>query len=309
MTIEYLRYFMAACECGSIQSASKKLFISAQGIGKGIQRLESSLGVKLLERTQTGVVPTEFGKLYYKQALAVEREINKLDALVDEHKKQEKRCIRIGTLGRQKFFYGVDICCRAYMKEHPDTHLEISSEIFSSASELLEAVRNGSIDVGWMFHWREHDDLQYFNVSDYSPLFLLISADHPLAEQASVEWKDLSSLRYVTAGENDPFSGLVKTVSLSHGFDPDIALYTTENNLVASMVDSNSAAILLRGSYYKAIMQFCTNARIIPVEPRFEIANSLFIKKRSGMSPDVRNYIDYMVSYFRNIMGLGTKFE
>ena len=186
MTLEYLRYFIAACEYGSIQSASKQLFVSAQGIGKGIQRLETLLGVKLLERTQTGVVPTEVGKLYYEQALVVEREVKKLDAIAEEHRNQQKQRLRIGMLGRQKFFYGVDICKRAYMEEHPNANIELSSEIFSSSTELLEAVREGKVDVGWMFHWREHPDLKYLYVSDYSPLLLLISADHPLSGKESV---------------------------------------------------------------------------------------------------------------------------
>ena len=75
MNIDYLRYFISACESGSIQSASKQLFVSAQGMGKGIQRLEESLGLRLLERTQSGAVPTEFGKLYYDQAKIVEKEM------------------------------------------------------------------------------------------------------------------------------------------------------------------------------------------------------------------------------------------
>ena len=309
MTLEYLRYFVAACDCGSIQSASKQLFISAQGIGKGIQRLESSLGVKLLERTQTGVVPTEVGKLYYQQALVVEREIKKLDAIAEEHRNQEKQRLRIGMLGRQKFFYGVDICRRAYMKEHPNANIELSSEIFSSSTELLDAVREGKVDVGWMFHWREHPDLKYLYVSDYSPLLLLISADHPLSMKESVSWDELSSLRYVTAGETDPFSSMMKAVSIDHGFTPDVALYTTENNLIANMVDSNAAAILLRRDYYKAVMKFCSNARAVPVEPEFNVANSLFIKKNSGMSREIRDYVDYMISYFRDTMGIGVKYE
>ena len=309
MNIEYLRYFIAACELGSIQCASRQLFVSAQGIGKGIQRLEDSLGVKLLERTQLGVVPTDFGKAYYEQAKIVERELSKLDALANEYKMKKKRRIRIGTLGKQKFFYGVNACVEAYMKEYPDTSLELSSEIFSSSAELFDSIRSGRIDIGWMFHWQEYEDLSYYYISDYSPLLLLISADNPIAGKEHVTWDELSTLRYVTAGESDPFSGLMRRLSLDHGFEPDIALYTTENNVIASMVDNNAAAILLRKNYYKAIMQFCRNAAVIPVEPKIEIANSLIVSKRQKKNPDTMDFLEYMVKYLRDTMGLGATYE
>jgi len=309
MNLEYLRYFIAACEHGSIQCASRNLFVSAQGIGKGIQRLEDSLGVKLLERTQQGVVPTDFGKAYYEQAKVVEQELQKLDTLATEYRLKKKHRICIGTLGKQKFFYGVNACVEAYMKEYPDTSLELSSEMFSSSTELFDSIRSGKIDIGWMFHWQEYEDLNYYYISDYSPLLLLISTDNPIAKKESVAWDKLSTLRYVTAGESDPFSGLIRKLSLDHGFEPDIALYTTENNVIASMVDNNAAAILLRRNYYKAIMQFCRNAAVVPVDPKTEIANSLIVSKRQKENPDTMVFLEYMVKYLRDTMGLCATYE
>lgn len=309
MNIDYLRYFISACECGSIQSASKQLFVSAQGMGKGIQRLEESMGFKLLERTQSGAIPTEFGRLYYEQAKIVEKEIQKLDSLVSDYKLTQHKRIRIGTLDKQKFFYGVDSCVRAYKKEFPDTTLEISAKVFDSSTELFDSIRTGEIDVGWLFHWREYDDLSYFYISDYSPLMLVLSSDHDLSQRESVNWEDLHNLRFVAPSEKDPFTNLVKALCADRGFSPEFAMYTTENNLIANMIDRNAAAILLRKNYYRAIMQFCRNATFVPIEPKVEVANSLIISKKNRRNAALMDFVSYMLSYFRYTMGLGSPIE
>lgn len=271
--------------------------------------MEEELGLKLLERTQSGAVPTEFGKLYYEQAKIVEKEIQKLNSLVSDYKLTQNKRIRIGTLDKQKFFYGVDACVKAYKKEFPDTTLEISAKVFDSSAELFDSIRNGEVDIGWLFHWREYDDLSYFYISDYSPLILLLSSDHELACREYAGWSDMASLRFVAPGEKDPFTNLVKVLFTEHGCTPDFAMYTTENNLIANMVDNNAATILLRKNYYRAIMQFCRNATFVPIEPKVEVANSLIISKKNRRNAALMDFVSYMLSYFRYTMGLGTPIE
>ncbi|MCC8080206.1 MAG: LysR family transcriptional regulator [Oscillospiraceae bacterium] len=301
MTFNHLSYFIAVCDHGSIQSASKELFVSPQGIGKAIQQLESTLGVTLLKRTQTGVVPTQFGWQFYKQAKCVEHEMQKLYSLTDEYKLMKKTKIKIGILGHQKFFYGINSCIGAFMRENPDTVMELSAQIFDNSDKLIGSVHIGEMDVGWMFHWRDCPEFKYYSISDYSPIQVLISREHPLASKTTVTWGDCSELRYVTAGEEDPFSDLIKDLSISHGFTPSIEIYTTENNLIAQMIDNGAVAIMVRQCYYMAIKKFCRNAVVLPLEPELKIANSLFIKKENYKNRELCTFMEYMQNYFRTM--------
>ena len=52
LSCDYIRYFLAACDCGSIQSASKKLYLSSQGLGAGIQRLENEKETEVTENIE-----------------------------------------------------------------------------------------------------------------------------------------------------------------------------------------------------------------------------------------------------------------
>lgn len=71
-----LLYMVTAIEQGSLSKAAKKLSISQPALTKSMDRLESDLGMRLLERTPTGIVPTALGELLYSHAKHIRDEID-----------------------------------------------------------------------------------------------------------------------------------------------------------------------------------------------------------------------------------------
>lgn len=303
MTTEYLKYFIAACDCGSIQEASKKLFISSQGLGQGIQKLERSLGVQLLNRTQYGVKPTEFGEEFYRQARVICTEIRKLELSVEEYKLRRTNNLTVGVIGKSNYGSGILACAKAYAQDFPESNQNVLLRTFSDGLELLDQLRGGSIDIGLLFHTRRFQDIKYYTISYYSRLMLLICADHPLAKQDSVSMEQLKDLRYVAAGENDPFTSLVGKLCLDAGFQPNNIFFSTENNAIASLIDHDAASILLRENYYSVITHFTKNTKVIPVVPEIHIANS-FVTNKNSETPQLRKFIQYMIDYFGNVIGV-----
>lgn len=304
MTSEYLRYFIEVCNSGSIQGASKKLLVSPQGIGQGLQRLEKTVGLKLLERTQTGVMPTEFGRIYYEQACIADRELQKLDELAGEYRHKEVQTVTVGTLGKNKLLNELQKCVDGYKREHPESPLELNVVTMQNSTALLDGVRSGEVDVGWMFNFRKFDGFRYYTISDASRVVLLISKDNPLAAKKTVNWNQLRELRYVTAGEDDPFSDLMRFLCEKHGFAQRIAAFSTDNAEIAGMIDSGAAAMLLRECYLGLIQNLCKNAVSIPLDNDLFVSNTLFIRSDRAETGELGQLLDYMVSYSRNIMGM-----
>ncbi len=81
--------------------------------------------------------------------------------------------------------------------------------------------------------------------------------------------------------------------------------YTTENNLIASLVDNDVAAIVLRDSYHSVIKQFCKNAVALPITPEVQIASSLFVGRNRKYNNAVMQFREYMVHYLRDVLRLG----
>ncbi|AOY92608.1 LysR family transcriptional regulator [Cupriavidus sp. USMAA2-4] len=68
MELRQLRYFVQVVELGSMGQAAQKLGVVTSALSQQISRLESELSTRLLQRTSTGVVPTDAGLAFWRQA-------------------------------------------------------------------------------------------------------------------------------------------------------------------------------------------------------------------------------------------------
>ena len=68
MELRQLRYFVKICEVRSLGRAAIDLGVVTSALSQQITRLETELGAKLLQRSSTGVVPTEAGIAFLQQA-------------------------------------------------------------------------------------------------------------------------------------------------------------------------------------------------------------------------------------------------
>ena len=71
-----LLYLASVIEHGSFKRAAKHLLISQPALSASMDRLEESVGGKLLERGPAGVTPTALGELVYSHARLIRDEID-----------------------------------------------------------------------------------------------------------------------------------------------------------------------------------------------------------------------------------------
>src|SRR5690606_41250237 len=68
MKIRQLVYFVRTVELGSMGKAANELGMATSALSQQISRLESGLATRLLQRSATGVVPTDAGIAFFRQA-------------------------------------------------------------------------------------------------------------------------------------------------------------------------------------------------------------------------------------------------
>lgn len=85
MDLQQMQYFIEICNTGSFTKASKKKFISQQGISSSIKRLEKELGCDLFYRKQNGLVLTKHGE-YFK--IEVEEILKRVNCIYNYFGKQ-----------------------------------------------------------------------------------------------------------------------------------------------------------------------------------------------------------------------------
>lgn len=76
MRLNQIRYFAAVYEEGSITLAAKRENATQSGISMQIKDMETRLGVRLFDRTSSGVKPTLPGEQFYLHATRILRELS-----------------------------------------------------------------------------------------------------------------------------------------------------------------------------------------------------------------------------------------
>ena len=73
MELRQLRYLVRVIELGSISRAALDMELVQSALSQQISRLESELCTRLLQRSPKGVIPTEAGLAFFREAQLVLR--------------------------------------------------------------------------------------------------------------------------------------------------------------------------------------------------------------------------------------------
>lgn len=86
MKIEQLKMLKAVIQEGSMQGAANKLYKTQPAISKGLQQLESALGVDVLDRSGYKIKLTQQGELLYQKALMLLEQNDQLNQMAKHFK-------------------------------------------------------------------------------------------------------------------------------------------------------------------------------------------------------------------------------
>jgi DNA-binding transcriptional LysR family regulator len=93
--LESDRMFVAVMETGSFTGAAERIGTSSGQASKLVSRLESELGVRLLNRTTRSVSPTEAGRAYFERLRPLLDEFADLDASVRDASRAPRGRLRL----------------------------------------------------------------------------------------------------------------------------------------------------------------------------------------------------------------------
>lgn len=79
MNLTELKYIVAIARYGSVNAAAKEVYVAQPNLSKAIKNLEAEFGIRLFERSSTGMAPTEEGQSFIVQAKKILEEIEKLN--------------------------------------------------------------------------------------------------------------------------------------------------------------------------------------------------------------------------------------
>lgn len=196
-----LRYFVAACETGSLTRAADSEHITVSAISKRLAQLESDLGVELFERGRRGVLATPAGQTLLDHARSVLLSAGRIA--------DDMAAFSRGLRGKVHLLASISAIAQslpddvaAFMQDPAHAHLQVDIEEAGS-HEIVQRVREGSARLGVVW---DALNLEGLEVRPYrvDHLAAVVHPDHPLAAQASctfaetIAWEQVS-LRHASA--------------------------------------------------------------------------------------------------------------
>ncbi|WP_108649593.1 LysR family transcriptional regulator [Dongshaea marina] len=145
--INLMTAFRAVAEEKSFKKAAEKLSVSTAIISRYISQLETSLEIRLINRSARAISLTEEGKIYYDKSLSILKDIDNLNTLFQEKKKLPSGKIRLTTssLFLEKLITE-EIC--SFLDKHPQIDIDITTDnklvnLIESGVDL--AIRSGKL--------------------------------------------------------------------------------------------------------------------------------------------------------------------
>lgn len=228
MDTKTLRYFCACYETGSLNKASERFYISPQGMGKNINRLEDELGVVLFRRSAAGLVPTRSGDYLYKHSKEM---LYRLQDLEIEMKRMDfsRHSRRVG------FACGVIRALQAVPSLQSLNRELIGSEAVEWTEDFNQNIKDlllgGKIDTAYVIdHFRspmvcEHKIFE-------TRLSAVVYRGHPLYENEVLSFEDLQNQKLITLNEKFSIFNSIVTKCQELGFVPQISIRTMESSLI-----------------------------------------------------------------------------
>ena len=142
IALRQIRAVIAVCEEGSFTRAAVRENSTQSGISQHVATVERSLGVKLFERSVSGVKPTPAGWRYYKRCLDAVSQIASANDEVRAFAARVSGDLRVGlipTVTRAVLAPALE----NFVRRYPDVRMHI---VEGYSATLTEMVQNGDLD-------------------------------------------------------------------------------------------------------------------------------------------------------------------
>ena len=192
-------------ECGSVSAAAKRLYAAQPNVRKALKNLEEEYHLRNLERSSTGMIPTEQGRHFIEQAERVLREVDRLDRSVQE---EQERCAELRVMiphATYASYAAVDFLQQAARSEQLRVHIRESGAIEALDFVLRQGyhialLRYAAEDEAYYLRYCPRHGLRQEPIMEFSYL-LLTSQDSPLARRQVRELDELNDYIEVLHGD------------------------------------------------------------------------------------------------------------
>jgi DNA-binding transcriptional LysR family regulator len=209
MSLRQYEYALAVAEEGSVTAAAELLRVAQPSVSQQIRGLERELGVKLFDRTPTGLVPTMVGRAFLREAEVAVSASPRAGA--DELVGELVVAVQMGFGTRQ-----LPGALGALRRRFPRLEVTVFEE--PSSAELERLCRRGVLDLALMAACeRSPADAHHLGDEEF---VVVLGAGHRLLAADRVELRELEGEPWVRFDRDSALDGVLLAVLRDNELTP-----------------------------------------------------------------------------------------
>ena len=214
MDLKTLKTFQLIVAHGSFNRAAEELNYAQSTVTMQIQKLESDLGIQLIERGKK-LQLTEAGRLFHEQSLHIVKDFERLQSRLSDLQLGEAGHIRLGVT-EPSASYRLPALLASFLSLFPKIRLSVD---IASTADLCERLLQGEIDIALCSAPDVGAEL-YFEPLYREDFVLLMPEQHPLARQTVIVPEDIRGHRLLITSASCPYRRKLEITLQESGGSP-----------------------------------------------------------------------------------------
>jgi DNA-binding transcriptional LysR family regulator len=241
MDLNQLRTFAAVAELGHLTRAAERLHLSQPAVSGQLKALEAELGLRLFERSRSGMVLTSVGRELLADA-------QRVLATAEELKRKALRLagalsgrLRLATVSDPDSIRLGDLTATT-IATYPQVELELHHEVSGAA---LEGVRDGRFDVSFFYGDKPGAEFKALRLREFVYCVTAPAAWHDRIETA--DWAEIAALPWILTPAISTHNRLVTRLFEQQGVTPpERRVEADQESVIESLVISGVGLSLMR---------------------------------------------------------------
>ena len=230
MNLRTLWIFVEVVRQGGFSQAAATVSLTQSAVSKAVRTLEEELGLPLLNRLGHCIELTPAGEIAYRRAQTMLAERQDLLVELDELNGLQRGVLRIGIppVGSGVVFAAM---FAAYRSRYPDIEIALLEH---GGQKLNQCLHDGEIDVAAILA-PVHADFDFQEVR-VEPLVALMSASHPLAGSARVDFTQLATTPFILFEGGFALNRIILDACARKGVQPKITARSAQIDFIVDLV-------------------------------------------------------------------------
>ena len=195
MTLQQLRYVIEIVNCGSMNAAAEKLYVTQPSLSNAVKELEKELGIEIFLRSNRGISLSAEGAEF----LGYARQVVEQAELLEQRYTDKKPSRRLFSVSTQHYAFSVNAFVNL-IRDYNQNEYEFTLRE-TQTHDIIEDVKNLRSEIGVLYlnDFNEKVLIRILRESNlgFHPLFeakphVFVSNAHPLSGNASVRLEELT---------------------------------------------------------------------------------------------------------------------